>query len=913
MTELIPSPEFEDKLRLALATPDPDPDFALALRSRLSAPMGTPAPHRSFRLRPAWAILLGLVLLVILVVLAVGPQRVAAEVQKLLGYIPGFGIVEQNVSLRILEEPVSQTRDGITVTVKQAFLTPDKTVLTYTVEGVPWSALSHQENVVGCSAGADLHLPDGTLLKSTGGESKLQEFTFDYPPIPANVNQATFVLPCIMETLPGLAPENWELPLRFTATPPDLTVMPVIQISPSPEPQINTPASKNPLALLKVVDTGDNYVLLGEFRPSDAQDLSLPAGSYWSPTEVKITDANGQDVFYTSPTDPSLQLPPDHSDAEPWAYQIGKTFAPPLIITYTGRYTIPADPTARAEFSFDAGTNPQPGQEWVLNQDFELAGHRVRLVSIQMLSQSGYGFSFESSDPAVQTLSVDISGYLPNGRAEPEGGNAGLTPGKWSIELLDYDVLPKGKLNVVLSNLTLYGDYKTWQVQWSPETPQPGSPSLYGIGLAVDKYIPLDDGYYLIGHTAWTDGRLTNAAPGEWALKAYDAKGQEVALEPASWQEAGLTPGANQWLYRLYGKSFNAPLTLRATQMDVTYKQPVKMTLDLRSYGFDGSDAQLGIVWKLGGIPLNVPGLPASVFKVTYIKLGDMKGFEIGINADVALQGLPLTIESGLDTTGMSQVGSGIGSNRDEVSGLVLSTVLTDAKITFPLVLSTSDATVNGAWEATWNPPAGEPNATPATADQACVTLDTWKQAAGKNLPPPTGLPEKVLVSHGVLSGPSLFISSLDGRVNQGLVFGDGSLSPDSAQLAYSGADNRLYVMAISTMHSIALTNGTSDMQPLWSPDGTRTAFTRLTDKGMNVFVMDADGRNVRALTDTTDNTIAAGWTPDGQKVIVVITQDSGDLAHRFIPTRVGKFTARFHRCKSQFGSSPRVWGNCAA
>ena len=707
MTEFMPSPEFEEKLRLALTTPEPDPVFAQALRSRLSAHMGTPATHRSFHLRPAWGILLGLVLLVILAVLAVGPQRVAAEVQKLLGYIPGFGIVDQNASLRVLEGPVNETRDGIKVTVKQAFLTSDKTVLTYTVDGVPWSALSHNENIVGCAAAtATLRLPDGTLLKLIGGGGTPHEMTFNYPPIPANVSQATFVLPCIDNTLPGLAPENWELSLRFIPAPPNL-IIPVIEVSPSPEPQINTAAaSKNPLALLKVVDTGDNYVLLGEFRPSQAQDPSLPAGSYWSLTDpVTITDAEGRDVFiYTSPNDPNLHLPYDQTDAEPWAYQIGKTFDPPLTITYTGRYTIPADPTAQAEFTFDTGTNPQPGQEWVLNQDFEIAGHKVRLVSIQALAQSGYGFSFESSDPSVQTVNVDISGYLPNGRGEPEGGNAGLTPGKWSEELLDYDELPTGKLKVVLSNLTLYGEFKTWQVQWSPETARPGSPALYGISLAIDKYIPLDDGYYLIGHTDWADKRIASAAPGEWALKAYDAKGQEVALEPADWQEAGLTPEANQWLYRLYGKSFNAPLTLRATQMEVAFKQPVKLTLDMRSYGFDGSDAQLGLVWKFGGIPLDVPGLGASIFKVIYIKQGDLKGFEIVINADPALQGLPFTIESGLNTAGMATVNSGGGSSWDETSGLVF-TVLTDAKITFPLVLSASGATVNATWETTWNPP----------------------------------------------------------------------------------------------------------------------------------------------------------------------------------------------------------------
>jgi len=83
-------------------------------------------------------------------------------------------------------------------------------VLTYTVEGVPWSAYPHNENIGGCSGIPNLRLPNGTLLAITGGEGSLQESTFNYPPIPANLSQATFVLPCLLDTSPGLAPENWD-------------------------------------------------------------------------------------------------------------------------------------------------------------------------------------------------------------------------------------------------------------------------------------------------------------------------------------------------------------------------------------------------------------------------------------------------------------------------------------------------------------------------------------------------------------------------------------------------------------------------------------------------------------------------------------------------------------------------------
>jgi Tol biopolymer transport system component len=157
--------------------------------------------------------------------------------------------------------------------------------------------------------------------------------------------------------------------------------------------------------------------------------------------------------------------------------------------------------------------------------------------------------------------------------------------------------------------------------------------------------------------------------------------------------------------------------------------------------------------------------------------------------------------------------------------------------------------------------------------------LDAWKNAAASTIPLPAGLPDRVLLSRGALApDPSLFISSLDGSKAMGLVFGQGSLSPDGTQLAYSGADGNLHVMDISTKQSTFLTENTFDLRPLWSPDGTQIAFSRLTGQGYNVFVMAADGNNVRALTDTTDGILAAGWTPDGRKVLAVTVQGSVQL-----------------------------------
>ena len=168
------------------------------------------------------------------------------------------------------------------------------------------------------------------------------------------------------------------------------------------------------------------------------------------------------------------------------------------------------------------------------------------------------------------------------------------------------------------------------------------------------------------------------------------------------------------------------------------------------------------------------------------------------------------------------------------------------------------------------------------TTQQLRDELTAYNRAEQANaeeaIPLPAGLPEQALISRGAIApDPSLFISSLDGSTARGLTFGQGSLSPDGTQLAYSGADDHLYVMDTSTKQSTLLTNNTFDLRPLWSPDGTRIAFSRLTDKGYNVLVMAVDGRNVRALTDMTGGILAAGWTPDGQQVIGVTIQGGSD------------------------------------
>ncbi len=59
----------------------------------------------------------------------------------------------------------------------------------------------------------------------------------------------------------------------------------------------------------------------------------------------------------------------------------------------------------------------------------------------------------------------------------------------------------------------------------------------------------------------------------------------------------------------------------------------------------------------------------------------------------------------------------------------------------------------------------------------------------------------------------------------------------------------------------------TYDLDPAWSPDGSTIAFARSSAHGISVFVVDADGRNRRELTDPSLSAQEPEWSPDGSMI----------------------------------------------
>ena len=64
------------------------------------------------------------------------------------------------------------------------------------------------------------------------------------------------------------------------------------------------------------------------------------------------------------------------------------------------------------------------------------------------------------------------------------------------------------------------------------------------------------------------------------------------------------------------------------------------------------------------------------------------------------------------------------------------------------------------------------------------------------------------------------------------------------------------------------------DMEPAWSPDGKRIAFTSTRNTSRGIYVMNADGSSVTRLTTSTWNGYRPAWSPDGSRIAFVSDRD---------------------------------------
>lgn len=225
--ELNPAEQVVERALLRhYATGDPAPAFIERLERQLNAQAVAAAGSQTrreqaprfwqhWRATPCslrWAT--GLAVLLVALTLAVGafgPQRVWAQVQRLLGYVPGIGFVNL-ADARVLVAPVQVERDGVTLRVEQVIADAGRTRVALSSRGLPAQDASARGAV---DFTARLRLPDGSSLNAGDYALRWGAAAIAFPPLPAGVYTATLELDRLPLLPPGAAPEDWAVALAL--------------------------------------------------------------------------------------------------------------------------------------------------------------------------------------------------------------------------------------------------------------------------------------------------------------------------------------------------------------------------------------------------------------------------------------------------------------------------------------------------------------------------------------------------------------------------------------------------------------------------------------------------------------------------------------------------------------------------
>ncbi len=107
--------------------------------------------------------------------------------------------------------------------------------------------------------------------------------------------------------------------------------------------------------------------------------------------------------------------------------------------------------------------------------------------------------------------------------------------------------------------------------------------------------------------------------------------------------------------------------------------------------------------------------------------------------------------------------------------------------------------------------------------------------------------------------------------------WGQAPRTPKIAFTSFRGGNDEIYVMHADGKNQRNLTNHPGGgYAPAWSPDGRRIAFYSSRPEGSGLYVMDADGKNQRYLTPVGQNNPPAEWSPDGKKMVFESSRKNG-------------------------------------
>ena len=396
-------------------------------------------------------LLIGSVTLVlVLVVLATIPS-VTKAIGRLFGYVPGSGFVEQNSSIRVLQNPVEFKSGETTITVNQAVVDSEHTSVQYQIENIPDIDTDNARPDNYCRALPRLKLTDGTYLepKTISGDIWASGLSrqLDYTALPAAENTVTMEFSCI-EASPIIADApKIEIQLNFVAAPVDMTVYPLVEL---PTPTVQTGetslsedqasvSSQISLTLNKYVQTVDQLILFGVLK-TGSTDFRL---AYLDSNAVHLFDEEGNPITIEEEFNmPDPEMDPRNAQNLPLTYRTAGRYIPGDASLVIDNLWI--ERNANASFSFDPGPNPQPGQTWTINQTLDIDGYSILIKDVTKAPRGeGLTFTFETPENLSNISLMDLDNSMLGG-----GGGENSTGFSYS------STFPNGEITITLTSYT---------------------------------------------------------------------------------------------------------------------------------------------------------------------------------------------------------------------------------------------------------------------------------------------------------------------------------------------------------------------------------------------------------------------------------------------------------------------------
>ena len=342
----------------------------------------------------------------------IGPQRVLAQVQRWLGYVPGIGFVDL-AETRVLVNPVENTRAGITLRVEQVIAGRERTEAVISSSGfseanLPWpnKAMEHPDFT------ALLLLPDGSHVETTNWELNLGTAKLEFPALPTGINQVTLIVPRLPLVPSGALPEAWEVPLTLRSATNELSE----ELFPKPFSPADAGDSHRGITLrvLNVAQTSSETAIRYQVEWADPSwELRFGLGIESMP---ELRDNLGH-IYWESPQSHGssiavVAIPSSGTTPTPITPTQTDTLIFPALSLSASQASLWVDSIefstpAEETFSLDLGAAPKIGDSWPMDLQLEVAGFPVHLTKIRLEEETVDLGDGKSEQHPVLNFSLD--------------------------------------------------------------------------------------------------------------------------------------------------------------------------------------------------------------------------------------------------------------------------------------------------------------------------------------------------------------------------------------------------------------------------------------------------------------------------------------------------------------------------